>query len=236
MSHLHVPDGVLPAWLWIGGLVLALLPLAWPSGAGDASSARARRAIATKGALGALVLVAMTLPLGPLDLHVTLAGPVGILLGARASFEVGFVVSAILALMGHGGITVVGLNALVFGIAAASAGPLYAMLARRLGPAAAMAWATAAGQALAGLSWLGLTLAGIEGHGGHETGAHAGRLAAFGLPLWAVGIVAESLVAFGIGRFLARVHPALLPGGRPEPASGTTRPAPHPGPAGRVAR
>jgi hypothetical protein len=31
------------------------------------------------------------------------------------------------------------------------------------------------------------------------------------LPLWVVGIVVESAVAFGLGRFLARVQPGLLP-------------------------
>lgn len=222
MSHLHVPDGVLPAWLWIAGLALAMLLLSWRSGAADPASPRTRRAIATKGALGAVVLVAMTLPLGPLDIHVTLAGLVGILLGARAAFEVGFIVSAILALMGHGGLTVVGLNALVFGVAAGSAGPLYALLAPRTGAAAAMMWATAIGQALAGVGWLALALAGIESHAGHEAGRHAGRLAGIGLPLWAAGIAVEALVAFGVGRFLARVHPGLLPDGAARAASGPT--------------
>jgi hypothetical protein len=36
-------------------------------------------------------------------------------------------------------------------------------------------------------------------------------LAGLALPLWLLGIAVESVVAFGIGRFLERVHPALLP-------------------------
>jgi cobalt/nickel transport system permease protein len=225
VSHLHIPDGVLPAWLWAAGLVVALIVLAWPRRAADAASPRGRRAIANQGAMGGLVLAAMTLPLGPLDLHVTLAGPVGILIGGRAAFETGFVVNAILALMGHGGITVVGLNALVFGVAAGVASSAYAALAPRAGAAAAMAWATAAGQAIAGVIWLALALTGVETahpHAGAEH-AHGGRLAGLALPLWAAGVAAEALVAFGIGRFLARVHPALLPGGRP---AGAADPAP----------
>ena len=36
---------------------------------------------------------------------------------------------------------------------------------------------------------------------------------ALALGLWLVAIFAESLVGFGLGRFLGRVRPDLLPGG-----------------------
>jgi hypothetical protein len=38
-------------------------------------------------------------------------------------------------------------------------------------------------------------------------------LATIALPLWVVGTAVEAMVAWGIGGFLERVHPALLPGG-----------------------
>ena len=168
------------------------------------------------------MLAAMALPLGPLDVHLTLVGPVGVLLGARAAFQVVFVVSAILALMGHGGFTVIGLNALILGAVALAARPVYALLAPRAGAAAAMAWATAVGQALAGLLWLGLALAGVESHAGARpvSDAHLARLAGIALPLWLVGIAVESLVAYGIGRFLARDSTAI-----PTSHSGSAMPA-----------
>src|SRR5437762_11065733 len=118
MSHLHIPDGVLPWTVWAPGLALAVLGLlasAW------ALRNASPREIAYRGSLGALVLAAMALavPLGPVEYHLGLLGPLGVLLGAAASFEALFVVSAILAFAGHGGLTVVGLNTLVLGAGAA---------------------------------------------------------------------------------------------------------------------
>ena len=208
MSHLHLPDGVLPPWLWGAGIALAVL-LLWRSTRGVTT-----RQVAYQGALGGLMLAAMAIPLGALEYHLTLAGPVGILLGAAGAFQVGFTVSAILALMGHGGITVVGLNALVAGLGAAVAAALYRGIGRRLRAEWAFAWATAAGQGAAGLLWfaiasLGLRLAPAGAPHAHDHAVE--RFAALGVPLWVIGVVAEAAVAWGIGRFLARVHPGLLP-------------------------
>ena len=51
------------------------------------------------------------------------------------AFQVSFVVTMILALMGQGGFTVIGLNTLVLGGGAALARPLYLALARRFADA-----------------------------------------------------------------------------------------------------
>jgi cobalt/nickel transport system permease protein len=208
VSHLHIPDGLLPVWAWTSGLVvvLALLLLSGRS--------LTPQRIAYQGALGGLMLATNALPLGPLEYHLTLAGPVGILLGPGGGIQAAFVVSSILALMGHGGLTVVGLNALVLGTGSAVAFACYGMLARALRPAWAMAWATAAGQALAGALWMlitGWSLRGSSGPGDAPGLLRLEVLAGLALPLWLLGIAVESVVAFGIGRFLERVHPALLP-------------------------
>jgi cobalt/nickel transport system permease protein len=229
MSHLHIPDGVLPLWLWAPGLVLALFALA---GSVLRTRDAAPQGIAFRGALGGLMLVVMAVevPLGPLEYHLTLAGPVGVLLGPAASFQVIFVVNSILALMGHGGLTVVGLNALVLGAGAALARPLYTALGRWLRPAAALAASTAAGQALSGALWMLLVSLALRlGSGAalpfEHGGGRATLLAAFALPLWIIGIVAESGVGFGLARFLERVRPDLLPQGaaRQVGAAGGTR-------------
>ncbi|MEO5616459.1 MAG: energy-coupling factor ABC transporter permease [Candidatus Eisenbacteria bacterium] len=216
MSHLHIPDGVLPLHLWLPGLVLAAILLLVAVGA---SRSQARSRVAYQGAIGALMLAAMAieLPLGPIDYHLSLVGPVGALLGAAAGFQVVFVVSAMLALIGHGGLTVVGLNALVLGAGAAVARPLATLFARRLGAPAALTLATALAQALSGGLWLAIiALEMRDSPRGAMLSDGPGRvvlLAGLALPLWLIGILVESLVAFGLGRFVARVRPDLLPGG-----------------------
>lgn len=209
MSHLHIPDGVLPVLVWAPGLALALLLLFLSARLGRGAS---RQNVAYQAALGALVLAVMAVevPLGPLEYHLTLVGPVGVLLGPAATFQVLFVANAILALVGHGGFTVVGLNALVLGAGGAVARPLYSLLARRLGAPAAMAGATAAVQALSGGLWLALMALGMEAGAGDTR--RLGLFAGVSFPLWLAGILVESAVAFGIARFLVRVRPDLLPG------------------------
>lgn len=224
MSHLHIPDGVLPLWLWGPGLLLALL-LLWRSTRGISP-----RQVAYQGALGGLMLAAMAIPLGALEYHLTLAGPLGVLLGPAGAFQVGFSVSAILAVMGHGGISTVGLNALVTGAGAAGAALVYRSLGRRQRPEWAMAWSTAAGQALAGVLWLAIATLALESPAGPpgdpHVHAHATeRFALFAVPLWVLGVVAESVVAWGIGRFLARVHPGLMPLGTGPVAAPPAEPA-----------
>jgi ABC-type Co2+ transport system permease subunit len=218
MSHLHIPDGVLPWTVWAPAWLMAVIVL----GLAAVASRRATpRQIAYRGTLGALVLAAMTLalPLGPLEYHLSLLGVLGALVGPAAAFEALFVVSAILAFAGHGGLTVVGLNALVLGAGAAVGRPVHRALVARLGPARSIAVAAAAGQAVAGGVWtlvMLVCLSRTPGFGAQATLPWAGGLAAL---VWIVGVAVESVVAFGLGRFLARVKPELLPGGALRPAA-----------------
>ena len=86
MSHLHIPDGVLPWIVWAPAWLLAVLLLGF-------SAWLSRRAtpqqVALRGTLGALVLAAMllTLPLGPFEYHLSLIGLLGTLLGPAGAFE-----------------------------------------------------------------------------------------------------------------------------------------------------
>ena len=210
MSHLHIPDGVLPVLLWAPGLGLALLLLVL--GARALRGASPQR-LAYQSALGALVLAAMVveLPLGPLDFHLTLVGPVGVLLGAASVFQVVFVANAILALGGHGGLTVVGLNARVLGAGAVLARSVYVAFAQRWGPTVALTVATAVTQIVSGALWLAVMAAAMHVQ---AVGPHRVKLVAgVAFPLYLAGIVIESAVAFGVARFVIRVRPDLLPGG-----------------------
>jgi cobalt/nickel transport system permease protein len=220
MSHLHIPDGLLPLWIWLPGLIIAVVLLV----VGARTTHPSPQRIAYQGALGGLMLAAMVLPIGPLEYHLTLAGPIGVLLGAAGGFQAAFIVSAILALMGHGGLTVVGLNALVLGSCAATAAGTYRALGGRLRAPVRLAVSTGAGQAVAGLAWLGLVALSLRVAPGlmpaWETGPHRmGWFMAVAVPMWFVGIAVESMVAWGIGRFLERVRPGLLAAEAP-PARG----------------
>ena len=113
MSHLHFPDGFLPLWLWLGGLVIAGVILAIILY--RLSKRQATKDIALVGALEALMIVGMSFEIIPLGYHINLAIPVGIFLGPALGFLTAFVTNLFLALVGHGGITVVGLNTLLLG-------------------------------------------------------------------------------------------------------------------------
>ena len=86
-----------------------------------------------------LAVMSIPIPLFAMEYCLTLGGPVGVLLGPAAAFQTVFVVSVILALLGQGGLTVVGLNALVLGAGAALARPVYLALRRRASAPAALA-------------------------------------------------------------------------------------------------
>jgi cobalt/nickel transport system permease protein len=113
MSHLHVPDGVLPVWLWSLGLLLTFLLL------GLALRSLRKRDLRHKLPLlaftSALMLVGMSLHLVPLAYHLNLSVLAGILLGPCLGFVASFLVNFMLALVGHGGLTTVGLNTLILG-------------------------------------------------------------------------------------------------------------------------
>ena len=111
MSHIHIPDGVLPLWLVIAGWLAAgaLVALA----VRRASTDETRRRVPLVGAIAALMLVGMSSEIIPIAYHVNLTVLAGILLGPWLSIITALVVDVMLALIGHGGVTVVGLNTLV---------------------------------------------------------------------------------------------------------------------------
>jgi len=222
MTHLHIADGVLPLWLWLGGLVLAAIVVG-----GAAFRHRHDRAdrLTLLGALCAVMLAAMAVPLGPLG-HLSFAPVVGILLGPGLGVIASALVNGTLALLGHGGLTVVGLNTLVLSAGTAVAQPAYLALRRRMTPGRAGIWATVlslvvsvaalcAVVALSARNGVPFTALGEgEMHGGTSSG-HAlssmGRFALYSSPFWAIGLVAESLVTASVLSYLARVRPELLP-------------------------
>ena len=111
MSHIHIPDGVLPLILWLPGwlLALALVTLAGRL----AERTEVRRKVPLLAVASALMLVAMSTEIVPLAYHVNLTVIAGVLLGPVLSVIAAFIVEVVLAMLGHGGVTVLGLNTLM---------------------------------------------------------------------------------------------------------------------------
>lgn len=113
MSHLHIPDGILPGWLIIAGWLLTAVILAFSIY--RTRHTELKRKIPLIGIISALMIVCMTIPIVPIAYHINLSVIAGIILGPAVAFISIFIVDFIIAMFGHGGITVVGLNTVVVG-------------------------------------------------------------------------------------------------------------------------
>jgi cobalt/nickel transport system permease protein len=113
VSHLHIPDGVLP--LWLVGVGWAITATLLGACVVRLRGSEQQRRVPQLGVMAALMLVGMTVELAPIGYHLNLSVMAGIVLGPTLGFIAAFVVDVILALLGHGGITVVGLNTLIVG-------------------------------------------------------------------------------------------------------------------------
>lgn len=111
MSHIHIPDGVLPPWLWVSGLLLALV-LVYVAGRLSERS-DVRRKVPLVAVVSALMLVAMSSEVVPIAYHINLTVVAGALLGPALSIIAAFIVQVVLAMLGHGGVTTLGLNTLM---------------------------------------------------------------------------------------------------------------------------
>ena len=130
MSHLHIPDGILsPVW-WVPGYILTAIILVILVKTTKKEDLQRKMPLAGVGA--ALMLLGMSVPLGIVPLHLSLAVMIGLIVGPTLGFLVVFVVNIILALFGHGGITVVGLNTLVIGSEVLIGYFLFSQLRQRL--------------------------------------------------------------------------------------------------------
>jgi hypothetical protein len=80
----------------------------------------------------------------------------------------------------------------------------------------ALALATALGQLMAGVCWFAIIAVALALSPGARGAivhgpARAGWFGGVAVLLWLMAVGAEALVAFGVGRFIGRVRPDLLP-------------------------
>jgi len=130
MTHIHIPDGILPVKIWLFGILLMTLVVGF-----SLFSIRNRnqmKNIPLLGAVSAVMLVAMSLEILPLAYHINLSVVAGILLGPALGILAAFIANLILALTGHGGITVIGLNTLLLGSEAVLGHTFFYLLGKRV--------------------------------------------------------------------------------------------------------
>jgi cobalt/nickel transport system permease protein len=114
MSHIHLPDGVLPVWLWVSGYIAVIL--IWAILLRFMKKDNLTKRLPLLGMMAAVMVLGASVEIIPIAYHVNLTVVSGILLGPSLIFLATFVVNVVLALFGHGGITVIGLNTLVLSI------------------------------------------------------------------------------------------------------------------------
>lgn len=219
MTHMHIPDGVLPVWLWVLGFFLMSLIMGFCLY--RLRSMDMKMKIPLLGTLSAAMLVAMSLEIVPLAYHINLTVVTGILLGPALGFVAAFIANIMLALIGHGGITVIGLNTLLLGAEAVLGHTFFSLLGNRL----PLFWRAAVATVITLLCTTGLLIgivavsntnpaAFMETHehnaAGHEGPISAGRFAAMALGLGALGWIIEAAITGSVVRFIAKVKPDLL--------------------------
>jgi cobalt/nickel transport system permease protein len=235
VSHIHFPDGVLPLWLWASGFILAILVGAILFRL-TKKEALAKR-LPLLGMMAAVMVLGASFEIVPIAYHVNLTVISGILLGSSLIFLATFVVNVILALFGHGGITVIGLNTLTLsieGILGYYLFHLFWRILKRLTPAIFLATFIAllfSTFAMIGVVSLGIShyeeLIHQEGKGIFEfhfskekEEHHPGEVAeekvnlrrfmAIVLPLGFIGWVLEGVITSLICRYIYRLRPDLL--------------------------
>jgi len=224
MSHIHLPDGILPAWLWLSGygLTALLLAIIWRRGKTTSDP----RKFALLGVFAAIMILIMMIEIPPFAFHFNLSVVTGIIIGPRLAVLAALIVNLILALIGHGGITVVGLNTLVLSTEMIVGYYAFGLLLRtRLSLANAGFSATVTGLLCgtgvgygiiaAGSSWIDLALRYATIRVGEQfPEAHLDliRLAAIMFGVGAIGWILEGLMSAAILASLARIRPGLVSG------------------------
>jgi cobalt/nickel transport system permease protein len=223
MTHMHIPDGILPVWLWVSGLLAMAAVLAVCLF--RIRSMDRRKKIPLLGVLSAAMLVAMSLEILPIAYHLNLSVVAGILLGPSLGFIAAFIVNSMLALLGHGGITVMGLNTLLLGAEAMLGHTLFYLFTKRISTYWRAAIAT-----LLSLFLVSVCLIGIVGishadsdqflhhHGREEIGndrdaGHSPALSTFAVLVLSFGLVGwiiEAAITGAVIKFISQVKPDLL--------------------------
>ena len=236
MSHIHLPDGVLPIWLWVSGWIVSVL--VWTILLRITEKKDVSRRLPLLGMMAAAMVLGASVEILPIAYHVNLAVISGILLGPALIFMATFIVNVILALFGHGGVTVIGLNTLILsmeGVLGYFLFRLFWKVLKRL--TAATFLATFLALAISTFAMIGVVGLGVphyedlihqekgtgifdfkllreksDHHEMEDTGKEVNlkRFVAVVLPLGCLGWILEGVITCLIIRYIHRLRPDLL--------------------------
>ncbi len=235
MSHIHLPDGVLPVWLWVSGfIVVALIGTFLFRSVGKE---KASKRLPLLGMMAAAMVLGASVEIVPIAYHVNLTVISGVLLGPSLIFLATLVVNVVLALFGHGGITVIGLNTLILSIEGILGYYLFQLswkVCKKIGPAIFLA--TFFALMVSTFSMIGVVSLGTSHyeeliHRGDRQGifefelskgkdvqhenvkkeeVNLNRFMAIVLPLGFIGWLLEGVITALIARYIHRLRPDLL--------------------------
>ena len=223
MTHIMVPDGVLPVWIWIPGWLMAVAGISialWATRNTDRA-----RMVPLAGVMAAVMTLVMSLEIVPLAYEPHLTVLTGIVLGPAYGFLATFVFNVLRMLLGDGSVTLLGLNSLLLGAETVLGYLLFRALTlgRPTTAAASLAagGATVVSLALTTILFLAIVAVGLtEIHSLHlgeelleRAGEEAGGYSVFVqlvLTFAAIGWVIEAIMTGAIVGFLRAVRPALI--------------------------
>ncbi|HOW65535.1 MAG TPA: CbiM family transporter [Candidatus Paceibacterota bacterium] len=201
---MHLSDGILPAPVLAAGFVMAGGLTAW--GARGLRDEEIPRIAVFTATFFCASLLHFKVP--PTSVHLLFHGLLGVVLGRRALLAIPIGLALQAALLGHGGISTLGVNASMFGLAALLAHQVFRQSGRAVWLRPFMRGALAAASAVVASAVMLMGLLWWAGEGFRLVAQYA--LLAH-LPVLAI----ESMVTGFTVDFLRRVQPALLAGGLP---------------------
>lgn len=212
---MHIPDGILPLPITLGGYALAA-SVTWACLCRINQREDPREDIPKAALLTAAFFLAslIHIPLPPASVHLVLNGLLGILLGPFAfpAIVIGLFFQAVM--FGHGGVTTLGVNAVILGVPALAAAAVFRMHTRGHGPSPGKvtAFGFLAGVVAVSCSvliFVACLLAGMPAHINAAVERSALLILVFShIPL----MVIEGLIIGFVAGFLFRVRPHVLEG------------------------
>ena len=208
---MHIPDGILPLGLTLGGWAVAAgltaVCLNRIAAQPDPRAGLPRASMMTAAFFAASLI---HIPVPPSSVHLMLPGLMGAMLGwyALPAILIGLTFQAVM--FGHGGLTTLGVNAVILGLPALLAFGVTRFLGhlRQRAAAAVLGFATGAGAVLLAVALFAtLLLAGLPAH--LDAGAERAAITALALAHLPLAL-AEGMVVAAVLGFLRRTNPEMI--------------------------